>query len=236
MDQILKKAKIEPNPNIIAAATDAKSASSKRVSNIIFGVILIIVGVLFLFSVLGFISLILSQSFGGLSIFLLFMVVFFGLFGYGSIRMGMFSISSKSDWFLILYEDHLLYKYRDDDDSYRKTEIPLDLIEKCFILCKRKIQYAPKGNSTAHILSIHFQYTEDEEQQFISLYYLDGYDEMNKIITYLNKTKKAPVYYVKTFEDKFEELSDIYSLKNAEEIDFTGSLEDYHDGTSWTRL
>lgn len=231
MDKILKKAKIEPNPNIIAAATDARSASSKRTSNIIFGVILIIIGILFLFSTLAFISLIASQSFGGLSIFLLFMVVFLGLFGYGSIRIGMLLISSKSDWFLILYGDHLLYKYRNEDDSFTEIKIPLDYIEKCFILLKYREGPNGRGSmSYSYYISTHFQYLKDGEKQFISLYQMDGYAGIDETLRFLQDSKDVPVYYATGDQDVRGFPRDKTILKSADEIEFSGTIKDYHKG------
>lgn len=80
MNQVLKKANVAYNPSIITAATDHKKWSSKHISNIFFGLLWVIAGII------------------GLGLF------FYAVFGYPDNWDGLFfvifgSVTNQAGWF-----------------------------------------------------------------------------------------------------------------------------------------
>lgn len=140
MKNISKRANIHYTSGVIGAATDIKKKSVKRTGNVIFGIILLILGMIMSLLGLSVLALLLTTPFGiatfGL-LFLLIPIVLILLFSFVAV-VG--SFSSTSNWFLVLYKNRLLYKYKEDNDDASKTyaqiELPIDEIERCYILCE----------------------------------------------------------------------------------------------------
>ena len=215
---------------MITAATDVKNKSGKRVENIFFGCCLFLLA--FVFGCLAIVSLssIFTRTFDWGSFGFIFLFVMTICFSLVFFLLAKVSVSSKSNWFLILYRDSMLYKYR-EKDSYEEIKVPLTNIKKCYILRKRvnRLLRARHGmmKYIEFHMSVHFQYEESNELKHISLINLDGNAEVNKALRYLQKEKNIPIYFATANPVGYEIIEDIDALEEAEEIVFTGDLLDY---------
>lgn len=235
MKSILKKAGIPYTSDIVGAATDIKKKSVKRTGNLISGIIFLALGILLSFLGLAALSLLLTTPFGAATfgILFLFIPIILGLlFTYIAIVA---SFSTTSDWFLVLYDNSLLYKYKQEDDSsetYGQIEVPIEKIKRCYLLCEYRRGITVKGVDTSgHFMSVHILYDEDNEKKYISVYNLDGYKDISKLLNHLEKEKNIPIYYATAHQELGEELNDMESLENADLITFGGNLKDYHLGS-----
>lgn len=235
MKEILKKAGIPYTSDIVGAATDVKKKSVKRVSNLIFGLIFFVLGIIMLFLGLFVLSLLFTTPFGGVTfgyLFLLLPITLMLLLSYVAV-VGSFSTASK--WFLVLYEKYLLYKHKQDDNgkAYEQIEVPIDEIDRCYILCEYREGITVRGtNTSAHYMSIHILYNEKEGKKYISVYALDGYEDISGLINHLEKEQNIPIYYATARQGLGQELNDLESLENANLITFSGDLKDYNVGFS----
>lgn len=235
MKNIVIKAEIPYTSDIVGAATDVKKKSVKRVSNLIFGLIFFVLGIIMLFLGLFVLSLLFTTPFGGVTfgyLFLLLPIALMLLLSYVAV-VGSFSTASK--WFLVLYEKRLLYKYKKDDNgkAYEQIEVPIDEIDRCYILCEYREGITVRGtNTSAHYMSIHILYNEKEGKKYISVYALDGYEDISGLINYLEKEQNIPIYYATARQGLGQELNDLESLGNANLITFSGDLKDYNVGFS----
>lgn len=234
MKSILKKAGVPYTSDVVGAATDVKKKSFKRTGNLISGIIFLALGILLSFLGLAALSLLLTTPFGAVTfgILFLFIPIVLGLLFTFIAIVG--SFSTTSDWFLVLYDNSLLYKYKQDDDSsknYEQIEVAIENIKRCYILCEYRRGITVKGVDTSgHFMSIHILYDEDDEKKYISVYNLDGYKDLSKLLNHLEKEKNIPIYYATAHQELGEELNDMESLENADLITFSGNLKDYHLG------
>lgn len=236
MKNTLKKAGIPYTSDIVGVATDIKKKSGKRTGNLIVGIVFLGLGIFILLLGLSTLSLLLTTPFGLATFGLLFLLIPIGLMLLFTFLAVVGSFSTTSNWFLVLYETYLLYKYKSEDDdngkTYEQIEIPLTEIDRCYILCEyRRGITVKRVDTSGHYMSVHILYKEEDEKKYLSLYHLDGYQDMSHIINKLEKEKNIPIYYATAHQELGEELNDLESLENADLITFSGNLKDYNLGS-----
>jgi len=233
MESTLKKAKVPYRSDIITAATDKKLSSGKRISNIILGFFMLGIGLYGLYGALyGLVALFTTPFKLVMGVLLIFAIVVMLLLGAFCIYAAFRSFSPKSEWFIILYQDKILYKYR-QDQSYREVVIEINDLCKCMVMHKIWMSKLLKGrNATQYDISVHLEYMENEEKQVISLEQMDGYHELNRLIRYLTADKDIPFFYVEIDKGYNEKPDDLEVLKDAEETDFLGGLKRYQKVSS----
>src|SRR5690625_3235767 len=231
MDKILKKAGLSNTSKVIGAATDVKNKSIKRMWNIFIGAMFFGLGILCLYGVLWSTTLIFTEPFGFVILGYLFGLALLALLGIFMFGAAFACFSTKSDWFLILYEDYLLYKFKSEGSTasnpYEQIKVPIKDIERCSILCEYRRDVK---NTSNYYMSVHFQYTENDEKKYISLYRLDGYQEVNQILNHLATVEDVPMFFATAHQELGEELNDIASISGADPIIFSGNLKDYNKG------
>ena len=235
MKNILEKAGIPYTSDIVGAATDVKQKSVKRVTNLIFGILFLVLGIIMAFLGLLVLSLLFTTPFGGVTFGYLFLLLPITLMLFLTYAVVVGSFSTASNWFLVLYKKHLLYKYKKDDNgkAYEQIEVRIDEIERCYILCEYREGITVKGtNTSAHYMSVHILHKEADENKYISVYGLDGYEDISGLINHLEKEQNIPIYYATARQGLGQELNDLESLENAELITFSGNLKDYNLGFS----
>jgi len=210
--------------------------SGKRLEYIFWGIVLFVLGIFFAGLGLSFISLITNELYGwfGKTIFVIIGIAILGV-AYGIMRLSLFSFAGKSNWFLILYRDSVLYKYRDnkDENEFVEIKMPFNAVQKCHILRKRvkRLTYLKykRIELVEYHLSVHLEYVDDGEQDYIHLTLPDGFNELNTLISFLQNEQGIPVYFNIAEPEGYEELKEEEALKIAEskEVDFTGDLKDY---------
>ncbi len=233
MNGIFKKAGIRHTPDIVGAATDTKNKSAKRTSNIIFGILLFGLGLFSLLGILWGITLLLTEPFGAATFGYLFGLAMFTFWSFVLFTAALACFSTTSNWFFILYQDRLLYKYNLEEKinskTYREIEVPIKDVEGCYVLREFREGITVKRVDTSdYYMSIHFQYREESEKRYISLYHLDSYQEINQILSHLQNIQGIPMFFAIAHQHLGEELDDIESLKEAEPITFSGNLKDYN--------
>lgn len=235
MKNILEKAGIPYTSDIVGAATDVKQKSVKRVTNLIFGILFLVLGIIMAFLGLLVLSLLFTTPFGGVTFGYLFLLLLITLMLFLTYAVVVGSFSTASNWFLVLYKKHLLYKYKKDGNgkAYEQIEVLIDEIDRCYILCEYREGITVKGtNTSAHYMSVHILYKEADENKYISVYGLDGYEDISGLINHLEKEQNIPIYYATARQGLGQELNDLESLENAELITFSGNLKDYNLGFS----
>ena len=235
MKNILEKAGIPYTSDIVGAATDVKQKSVKRVTNLIFGILFLVLGIIMAFLGLLVLSLLFTTPFGGVTFGYLFLLLPITLMLFLTYAVVVGSFSTASNWFLVLYKKHLLYKYKKDGNgkAYEQIEVLIDEIDRCYILCEYREGITVKGtNTSAHYMSVHILHKEADENKYISVYGLDGYEDISGLINHLEKEQNIPIYYATARQGLGQELNDLESLENAELITFSGNLKDYNLGFS----
>lgn len=233
MKDILREAGIPYTSDIVGAATDVKKKSVKQASNLIFGILFLVLGIIMLFLGLFILTLIFTTPFGSATFLYLFLLLPIGLMlllAYVAVVGGFFPTSK---WFLVLYENHLLYKYKKDDKSkaYEQIEVPIAEIDRCYILCEYREGITVRGtNTSAHYMSVHMLYNVEDEKKHLSVYGLDGYKDISGLLNHLEKEQNISVYYATARQGLGQKLNDLESLENANLITFSGNLKDYNLG------
>lgn len=228
MKKILKKANIPYSSNLIHATTDLKSFSGKRLGQIGLGIFFLSGGALSLYGTFWMVSLALNKS----MLYMLAAIVFASFTLIGLIATyGFFSASNN--WFLILYRDRLLYKYRLTQTSkkraYRALELPLHTLKGCYILREyREGEKVRRINTSDAVVSVHFQYLEEEKKKYLSIYQLNDYIDISFILSYLEVEKGIPIYFKKAHQTFGEALDSIELLEDAERIAFTHELKNHN--------
>lgn len=111
--------------------------------------------------------------------------------------------------------------------------MPFNAVQKCHILRKRvkRLTYLKykRIELVEYHLSVHLEYVDDGEQDYIHLTLPDGFNELNTLISFLQNEQGIPVYFNIAEPEGYEELKEDEALKIAEskEVDFTGDLKDY---------
>lgn len=233
VDKVLKKAKLSYDLDIVTAATDKKVVSGKRVTSIILGFFMLAASLFLLFVVLYGVDALFTTPFNIIAdlviVILMVITLLLGMFClYGAFQL----FSPKSDWFIVLYKDKILYKYL-QDNSYHELVVPINDIHRCIVMHKFTQGARVNGKDTSQYhISVHFAYVENDEEQFISLYLMDGYGELNQMITYLTKIKKIPFYYAEINQGISEKIDDKEGLLEAEKETFLGDLKHYQKVSS----
>lgn len=236
MENILKKANVKPDPAIITAATDAKTMSGKRIEHFFWAAVLFAFGSVFGLIGLQSIGTVLFDSPGWVAdIFLV--LTSLGCFGAAWFFIGMsyYAVKGESNWFVILYPDHFHYQYRKQtkDKKLTKLDIPITAIQKCHILRKRvrRLTYVKSKRIVIveYHLSVHLEYASDEGTGYINLTQLDGFQEANQILSYLQNEKQIPVFLSIVEPEGYENLKEEKALELAEpeKVDFLGDLKVY---------
>ena len=226
VNSIVKKAKITPHSNIVTAATDMKNASSKRFTNFLAGILWLALPVLLFFFSMDIINTIFSRRFGFVSFVLIIVLFVCFLVSIGTIAFAVYCFRAKSKWFLILYHDHLLFKY-DEDRQYKEKNIPLDKLTACFIIQQKMRVTSKNGSNIKQFLGVYFQYTEDDAYQTIKLWHADGFSELNDALKYLSKKINIPFYLADVRYDKRFIKLDQINEDDIKPITFSGDLKTY---------
>src|SRR5699024_2762173 len=149
-----------------------------------------------------------------------------------SFTFGLKQLTQKATWYTILYPTYLLYKYY-ENSMLAEKRLPLSTIHSCFINPTRKASYhfstSKPRMQFEFSVNIHLEYKENDETHYVSMPLASQYEQLNKLITYLQEEQQIPVYYSHVRMTKKESTQPVTSLDpvNFELIEFNGDLKGY---------
>jgi len=243
--QTLKQLEInERDPNFIAAATELKSNSKKKLGEIFLIIFLFIVGLFFLGAFIYMIPITINsylsgQSFGDYFWMTFGFILFYpmaGLIAFFTLGMAFYWFKEKPDWYIGLYTDRLIFhQYNEAEKSYDKNTVSISAIQQCTLLKTEHVNYLMiKGaaRETVHYtISVHIEYESDAGIEHIHLLRPDGFAQLNELITFLQNEKQIPIYYTYAPGEmyNYERRDERELLKQFEQkpIVFSGQLEDF---------
>src|SRR5699024_3171995 len=243
MKKLLKEANVPWDESIIAVTSDKKSYENKFLDTLNNGYPLIILGIL-LFFYLGIILSIIffaavtsailsplmpSEIENSVFSVLSFMFFFVGIFSVISIIMGIRQLRRKGKWYVILYPDRILYKYRVNKEMYEQW-VPLLKLQKCFIYPSQKSSYRlffkRKMIKKTFFINVQFEYDELDTVHYIPMLLPNRYNDLNTIISYVQDAYHIPIYLTQrkiAKQETFQSIEDTHFQK----VDFNGDLHAY---------
>lgn len=247
MQKILKQLGIDENAgSLITVVTEMKNRSKKKLGKWLGILFLFVMGIGFL---IGFIIMVPTlinayittdsiKDYILITISTILFLPFLGFMTYLFLGMGFYTLTEKPKWYLILFNGHLLFKtYDEQSKEYNKETYPITSIKKCIILKTEHVNFLSiKGRareSVHYTISVHMEYEIDGESKHIHLLRPDGFNELNKAISFLQNEKDIPIYFVYAPGEKYNyekrderQLIQQYEL---ERLTFNGYLEDFSE-------
>src|SRR5690625_613413 len=245
MKQTLKQLRInKDDPSFIIAATELKGKSKKRLGEILLVLFLLAMGIFFLGTFIYMIPLTITkymniQTFSDFLWLTFSLILFFptvGIITFFTLGMGIYGLKDMPTWHLGLYKNRLVFHQFDETNkTYVEKIIPLSKIKGCDILKTEHVNYMMiKGRSFESVhytISVHVEYEIDGKLDYIHLLRPDGFDQLNEIISFLQKEKQIPIYYIYAPGEmyNYETRNERVLIKQFERkpITFNGQLDVY---------
>lgn len=247
MQRLLDKINISSDDSIKAVVTDEPTTGNVGTEARIVGYTFIIIGVLlgifslFLLSIFIQYNLFLApflflfggeiQSSGMLVVKLIGITIVLGI-AVISFTFGLKQLQQKATWYTVLYPNYLVFKYR-ENGAFTEKKVHLLAIRNCFIIPTRKpyVQFSrikPRVRFEFSV-NIHLEYEENDELHYLSMPLASQYNQLNKLITYVQQEQHIPMYYSHVRMTKKESTQPVTSLDpvNFEMIEFNGDLKEY---------
>lgn len=202
----------ENDPNFISVAMELTKLDRNKFAHWFYTIAVLILGISFVGMLIAMFFITIDQwkqasSLGDylfISIFVPIFCLFVAICAYILIGLGLYGMTVKPEWYIIMYKDRLAYyNYDFSKKKFNEITIPIQSIQRGILLKMERrtrlyVKASYKGTSVYHLVSVHIEYTKDHTDECDILHLTLPYEfaPLDRALNYLKDDKQIPFFYV----------------------------------------
>ena len=240
MKKLLKEAKVSWDESIIGITTDKKSTENVFFDTLLNGVPFLIVGIVLFICLFTYpMALVMAAMMQLMPPFIFqpepdrfviefinFVYICCGIASMIFIFIARKQLRRKGNWYAIFYPEHILYKTR-NNKHVDEQSIPYALLTNGYIYSSKKHSYRlfHQGKLVKKVYDINLllEYEEYDVTHYIHMTGTNRYNDVNKIISFLQHTYDLPIY-VTPYKVGKNETMNPQEHDDFEKIHFSGDV------------